>query len=269
MRSPEKQGQSGSTAIKQASLTAIVESLIYPYLAIQKEYNEPVVFIETNAGCGFNKKVQIEGSPVIFGQAIDRLKIRSVRLFCDNDADALKELENKMGYIPFASYHCVDNRDFIKGLPEKIVDLTGVRDIKYARGLVYVDPNGVTDGFPLTELVEFSRIATGIDIVINHAANTAKRSRGAFKDRDYPDTGQIIKMINKPFSAVRSPHGSSQWTMILLSSYKSYKISGVMRSHGFTESFSDKGKMIIAKCRLNKTEYVRHLNDTGYLFETI
>lgn len=261
------QGQSKSTIIKQASLESAIKALMFPYREIQQRFDCPIVIAETNSGTGHNEHVDIVGSPVLFKVAAQERGIQAVRFLCDLNSKSLETLRARMGEDENTHYYPMDNRKFTSILPLEVIEKAEISNLSYARGIVYVDPNDITKGFPLEALVEMSHVMPGIDIAINYPATTSKRCKGAFNDSDkYHLVSAIIKKFGKKRGIIREPHGCNQWTLFLLTNYADFKLSRQMKQHGFRDIESDSGKQIIARCDLNKKEHAEYCNKTGRLF---
>lgn len=267
MGKPLFQGQSQSTIIKQASLESAIKSLMFPYREIQQRFNCPIVMAETNSGTGHNDHVDIVGSPILFKDAAEKMGVSVVRFLCDLNSKSLETLKCRMGEDSNTHYYPMDNHKFASILPLEVMEKAGISNLDYARGIVYVDPNGITKGFPMESLIEMSSMMPGVDIAINYPATTSKRCKGAFNGSDkYHLVSSIIKRFGKKRGIIREPHGENQWTLFLLTNYANFKLSKQMKLHGFRDIDSDAGKQIIARCDLNKKQHEEYCNKTGRLF---
>lgn len=262
------QGQGKSTAIKQASLDAAIKTLMYPYREIQRKYGSTIIIAETNSGSGYNEHVDITGSPIIFRDATAEYGVKAARFLCDKSDVAIESLKLKMGEDRNTFYYPMDNSEFLDNLPEQVALKAGIINPSHVRGLVYVDPNGITEGFPLNALIRMTQIMAGFDIVINYPSTTAKRCKAAFPNESgkYLSVSELIKSFNKKRCFVREPHGANQWTLMLLTNYDRFALSTQMRQHGFRDANSESGKHIVAVCDNTHSQIQEHCNKTGLLF---
>lgn len=222
------QGQSSATWHKQIALrdfllahTAIVAMLQ------QTKGAGPYCYLETNAGSGWNELVNCEGSPVIATQVLDERKqhqgLDARVVFMEKDAvSALKLVQRLDQYANRLQIFNGDHRELIPTM----------RLPRNAYGLIYADPNALTDS-PERVLYEvFKRKDTSrIDVLFNLNTHIRRRvisGQQAGNPGDYDSLEQLMEKMGKAHWWVRRPVGArnNRWTFLFGSNHPGFKLGG-------------------------------------------
>jgi hypothetical protein len=160
-----RQGEGGSTARKQRGLAMLFRQGMR--MTMRMPY--PYWHIDLNAGCGWNKKADCPGSPLVFLEEAERVGRSFRAVFCDNDPDAVRELKERTMFAvdqfdpASITWVCRDNAEALTEFGRSIAaeDSPGK-----AFGSVLIDPNG-SKGIPFDAVHEFFRRFTRIDLILN------------------------------------------------------------------------------------------------------
>lgn len=249
------QGQSDYTVAKQDDLRQILSLLV----SVHKEHGR-VTLIDLNAGSGFNDAVGCPGSPLIMLNEAVRLKastdihaveIRkgSARQLRERLAAALAGVDSQVTARVWHGNH--------SECSEEIVKLLGSRRGKWVRGVVYADPNGVSD-FPGQALERFAQEFPRLDLLINISAVTVKRIRvygaknGCWNYSSLCDMIQPLQRFRQRLF-VREPIGiRQQWTMLLLTNWADCP---EMKKRGWFDAQTAEGQAIWNFLNLTQEEY--------------
>jgi hypothetical protein len=127
---------------------------------------------DANAGAGFNEKIGVPGSPMVFWQAAHKhLALRPAPFFCDINTTAIGELRTALSGNGASVFMPMDNNAALIRFAGAITDAG--ENPKYATGTVVVDPNGYyyrnkqNIGAPTDALDWFLPRFPRVDIVLN------------------------------------------------------------------------------------------------------
>jgi len=204
----EEQGQGSGTARKQEGLYP----LLLMILRMTKNSPYPFWYGETHAGCGRNRKVDCEGSPLTFGRAArDSGKKEINAAFCDINPVAIEELRKYADVLPSDSlFFCQNNADFLLELTCRI--RAKEPNPKFAWGAIFCDPQKYRD-FPIKALAEFMFEFRKIDLILNLNATLFQMFQGCkeslngnvpVKHMDKPTRRELIAMFHKKYWLVRN-----------------------------------------------------------------
>jgi hypothetical protein len=239
------QGQSRATIDKErciASAFAISMKIVNG-----KFGHSPFTFfhLDTNAGSGFNKDVNVEGSPIVFHRMADLYlpDMKREAFFCDVDEAAMRGLHsrltddwNKRSYL-FQR----DNEEVVQMFDERI-RLSRERP-EHVLGSVIVDPNGYwyrsKDGIgpPTKALIEFTRRYPKIDIILNLNTRWHRLADG----HDWYDgipPRQVLASLNKKHWLIkRTQYGGNEYLLAVGRNI----LTGDHRAVGFHHLDSEQG----------------------------
>lgn len=208
-----------------------------------------VLYVDMNAGSGWNEKVDCVGSPLLFLQEANKydfgLDINFIEIDEGRTAELNRRLRDECQYkklLPMCNIHTGDNYEI---LPELIA-----REKCY--GLVYCDPNGPKN-LRIEELARISKSPNFrfVDILIRISGTAYKRVKnglnnfGEKKDcphliGKYPNLKTAIRTINKTKWLVREVQDPdpAQWTFLFGTNWPDYK---EMSKEGFYDITSSRG----------------------------
>lgn len=243
---------------------AIAEACIKKHSSVwaKKDY----VYIDLNAGPGIylNEDTNqfTKGSPLIFMDIAKRHPtVKFKGYFIENRECAFESLENNLKKIPQncqIELFCEDHALVLPALYGKFPYGTF--------GLIYSDDNGNVPPFDLLyEWTKHPKINTHIDILINIAATTIKRTRMSpiCSNKEY--LTNLLNKLEKKEWRIREPEGKHQWSFLLGCNWFQYPEDVRMN---FFDTKSARGSEILE--RLNYT--AKELNNedcTDQVRETI
>jgi three-Cys-motif partner protein len=174
------QGQGPGTPRKEEGLAVLFRDSLH----ISKAPNclrFPYWHVDLHAGCGLNKKVCCDGSPLVFVKEACKAG-RPVRAyFCDHNPEAIDELRGRLEALrwpegsTWGCYPC-DNADCLRLVTRDILQSGEVPGLVV--GSVLADPNGYK-GLPLDALVAFAATFPRIDLILNLNATVLRLIEGA------------------------------------------------------------------------------------------
>jgi three-Cys-motif partner protein len=245
-------GISESTQNKQDILKKILEKHLFVVDSIFKKgynYRDYKNYLYIDATCGNGKYEGINGSPIVFLDALkkvpDLIKYTDC-YFIDKRLESLRELQQ---YIdPQLSERVIlKEGEYIVRIPE-LID----KSHNYF-GLIYFDPNGIVDLDFLIELSKKSNMKK-IDILFNYNATAFKRKKTILHlEKNFIDYFKDIKKFNWYIS---KPSGKWQWSFLFGTNSIHLKLP---YSCGFNKVDSDEGERILKKINYTKEEYKLHL----------
>ena len=222
------QGQSDATRPKQEALSSFISAHSKIVEVIQGKYPSagPYVYIETNAGSGWNDEVDCIGSPLVALEALGKhpeLKYKAT--FIERKNDSAAELLNTMAFYGHTAE--VINKDHAIALPS-------IRVPPGSFGLVYADPNALKDA-PVEALKTFftQAAASRIDVLFNLDAHMLRRvvegQRKGGNPGNYDDLAGLMRNIPKKDWWIRQPFVSagSKWIFLFGSNTPKLNIKGL------------------------------------------
>lgn len=251
MPKTKEQGQSIATPDKEFGLDAILRmhiSIVKRVLENRPYFPQRYFFFDICCGSGFNGNENCDGSPIVFLKAVSELGLKYHAVFIDKNPDCTDQLKERIRPYKNQFSSCdvftEENSSVLHSILNQIP--------KYALGLIYSDPNGISD-FDL--LADAARTSGHLDILLRHPAAAAKRN-GKRLDCE-------IRKIEKIKWLVRSPLLSDRWQAALLfgTNYAPYK---EWKKHRFFSLDTSEGKSIFAKLNFT-TKELCGLNQVNFL----
>jgi hypothetical protein len=180
-----QQGQSDATFDKERRIASALAIGMKIVNATAKRIGRNFKFwhFDANSGSGWNKEVDVAGSPVVFHKMADLhlTNIERKAFFCDIDEASLKKLKTIIDrdeqYAKTSFLIPGDNEEVLQVFARMV---RRAENPQYALGCVLVDPNGYWYrnakgiGAPVSSLLEFSQEFPRIDIVLNLNTRTYK-----------------------------------------------------------------------------------------------
>lgn len=258
------QGQSEHTEEKQYGLGKVLSQWlsIMDRIVPKWKITTPVLYVDMNAGAGWNEEVNCIGSPLLFLSESEKHDFKKEIYFLDSSANSVVELGER---ILEAEPRDMTSCHLIVG--DHHESLPGIIDKHRGYGLIYHDPNGLPSFDLLREI--YQRPNTGkLDILIRISGTNYKRIRNGTKAVSstvrYPNLKDQLRSINKKQWIIRdivdkdengNPRADPfQWTFLLGTNWTEYK---AWESQGFYKIESSKGAAI-----LNRISYtVKELGD--------
>jgi hypothetical protein len=170
------QGQSAATVGKERMIWCACRETMRIFGRKFGSSGYPFWWLDANSGSGFNDKVGVPGSPLIFWHAARKFLPQGplMPFFCDRDLDAAKALQQCFSQYPDAAAqsHLIpgDNDEAMEVFAEAI---RRRENPKYAMGAMLLDPNGYWfkskggNGPPVRGLQWFTREFLAIDPILN------------------------------------------------------------------------------------------------------
>lgn len=255
MTQTKGQGQSDITHFKQRDYTEFLRELWFR-LAInalrRPHYPRTIIYIDTNAGSGYNEDVGCPGSPLIFLNEAERLHVNYQAYLVEKDPALFGKLGERVKGCN-ARAICGDNKEVVPDILSRIP--------KNSLGLIYVDPNGIPDW---QMIADASRRAEKLDILIrfNTMALIRNYSNGYLPLPDY------LKIINKKCWYGKDYYHSDKWhwSFLLGMNYK----FGDWKSKGWRNFDSPDGDDLKDKLTYTKDDLQkkRQLPLTGLMQST-
>ena len=223
------QGQSEATKPKQQALGSFISAHSKIVEVIQEKHSEwagPYVYIETNAGSGWNDNVDCIGSPLVALDALGKhSELKYQATFIERSVDSANSLENRIALRGHKAE--VINKDHAIALPS-------IRVPRGSFGLVYADPNALKDA-PVEALKTFFKQTTAskIDVLINLDAHMRRRvvegQRKGGNAGNYDDLAGLMRAIPKEHWWIRQPFVSAgaKWTFLFGSNTPRLNIKGL------------------------------------------
>lgn len=199
------QGQSLATIDKERCIGSALS--LGMQVAASKLSRYTFWHFDANSGCGWNDKVDVAGSPLVFWALADqRMPHMDVRAFFADwhrpSMDSLLERLKPMGRAEARSYLLPgDNAEGIEVFAEAIRQ-SGDRP-QFAVGSLIVDPNGYFyrnqkgEGAPVEQVLAFAREFPRIDIILNLNVRTYRLQKSQ---------GHALLMPREIFAALDKKH---------------------------------------------------------------
>jgi hypothetical protein len=246
------QKQSKYTLEKQYGLGKILSQWLSVMDRIVPKWKitSPILYVDMNAGSGWNEEVNCIGSPLLFLSESEKHNFKKEIYFLEANANSVVELgEQILATEPkdMTSCHLLVG-DHCESLP-------GIVAKHHGYGLIYHDPNGLPSFDLLKEICQRQNAAK-VDILIRISGTNYKRIRNGTKAVSstvrYPNLKDQLKSINKKQWIIRDivdkdENGNPrpdpfQWTFLLGTNWTEYK---AWESQGFYKIESSKGAAIL------------------------
>lgn len=218
------QGEGAFTAYKETSLKAIVSlHMNIAECIINKQRGRSYLYIDCNAGSGYNHEADCEGSPLVFLDAVACHSFDWRAYFIDNDKAKIGELRMRMGLDDRVELRDADNGELVPEL------LAAARPWQ-AFGIVYHDPNGI----PNLNIFKQMPPKSTIDVLIRYNGNGVKRAGGG-------RLTESLKAIPKQYWYIQKvqPGDKWQWAFLLGTNWDKFP---EYRKHDFVRLDSADGK---------------------------
>lgn len=237
------QGQSDVTYLKQQDYQEFLRGLWFKWVigAIQKPYfQKTIIYIDTNAGSGYNEEVGCNGSPLIFLSEAERLGLKYRAYLIEKDPALLARLSRRVfGYN--AETICGNNGDIVPKILERIPPKS--------LGLMYVDPNGIPD-WDMISSASQNETMKKIDILIrfNSVALIRNHHNGYL-----PLPSYLEQIKNKPNWYGKDYYHSDEWhwTFLLGMDYR----FGDWKAKGWRSFDNPDGQDLKDKLTYKKDDY--------------
>lgn len=170
-----KQGQSEITEEKARGFTSVFEQQA---IVVSRFHQSKYVHIDLHAGSGFNEKVNVIGSPLLFTQVARKHRLDYLMFCVELDKNRAKTLGERL---------VNDARSFVTTgynaeLCDAVPDLLRVHGIEpqFAMGSVLLDPNGFAenDQIPWQALERLFHTCGRLDVLFNYPGTGYTRNRG-------------------------------------------------------------------------------------------
>lgn len=200
------------------------------------------------------------GSPLIFLNLAKNKQLKVKAIFIEKVKKNFKKLKvNTIDYV-FKNaqlfLHYGDNKNI---LPEYFIP-----SVNYRYGLLYSDPNGISD-FEILSKISNYPCYNRLDILINVPSAAIKKARCSPLCKNHnKNLIEYIKTINKQYWLIREPYlsnnngkkindrsGSWQWTFLIGSNWNNFPR---FKKLGFHEINSDRGQEILNKLTYTNEE---------------
>ena len=209
---------------------------------------------DMNCGCGYNEKIRLPGSPVLYLNKIEELKIKNHKaFFIDQDKEACAYLLNA-NYVRSSNDSFVfngDNSEFIYLIPDIINYFSG--NTPHYLGSIFIDPNGPSN-MNIEALGWLSKICKNIDVIINVNTNAQKRVRNAFLNHEENRLSYILNTVKKRYWHIQEDTESGQQFRLLVG--RNIAFSGPPPK-GLARLGSNKGRKARLDSELTKIEKKR------------
>ena len=195
------QGQSAATIDKERRIAACLSVGMKIAEAKFGKTGFGYWHFDANAGSGWNEKVNVPGSPLVFWHVANAY-LRGLQpraFFCDHDPRAMAKLQMRLRGQPSPSVLLAcDNEDAMEAFADSIRRRENPR---FAVGSMLFDPNGYFNrsrngnGPPIAPLDRFLREFPRIDLILNLNMRTYRLQRGA--DHDVLPPAELFALLGK------------------------------------------------------------------------
>jgi three-Cys-motif partner protein len=215
----------------------------------RREWTDPRYwYFDLTAGPG--RYNGIIGSPLLFEQAARRRGLQEcVSVFFEQDRGRAEELRNALGIgVSPACGSLSWSRTVVAGSYQEHLRNYAPPGRRNAYGLAFLDPNGQIDFKGTAELFALDSLYR-VDLMINLAANTIKRSRQFGVER----LDESIQRLGDAKSCwlIRTPCSAWQWSILLGSNWDGFPD---WKKLGFFRLDSEEGQRILADLTYTKAE---------------
>ncbi len=208
----------------------------------------PAIYIDMNAGCGYNYEVNCIGSPLMFASLRSGFGFDIDAYFLESDPASVHSLRSALPGADgkFEIVHCDSN--------EGIFDIIQQKDKSY--GLIYHDPNGVPSFDALGKLSQLTKCHF-VDFLIRLSGTNYKRVRRGLNEygkknnipeliSKYPTLEEQPRMIKKKEWLIRNiiDPDPQQWTFLFGTNWTNYP---AWEKHGFYKISSPTGSSILRR----------------------
>jgi three-Cys-motif partner protein len=204
------QGESRDTEWKERGIRAALS--INLRICAEKTPFFPYFHFDLHAGCGWNHKFGVIGSPLAFWEAAEESgHPRPIAYFVEIDAVRATELAARPEMArPDCTVFPGDNGVFCRRIPD-LIRRHGDRPDK-AMGSILIDPNGPT-AVPYDAIAGVLRECPRLDVIYNFPGTGNKRLGDGHKQKivitDIPD------LFRKRFWLIRKQIGAFQWSLLI------------------------------------------------------
>lgn len=210
-----QQGQGSATDDKErgiALLCGLNLEIVRHISGKHPYFRLPYFHFDLHAGCGWNKEVDVIGSPLAFLRKASRIYPHYFAHFIDNDESAARQLAAvpDLAGDQRAIVHLGDNLELV-GLIPYIIRQHLVKP-EYAYGTVLIDPNGPAGGIPWDGLADLFSKCPRLDCIINYPSTGMKRA--GRDSKFYVGIDEIPSFLNKRHWLVREPIDKWQWCLM-------------------------------------------------------
>lgn len=198
----QNHGQSVATIDKERRLGSAM--FIGTKIANKKLPGRTYFSCDLNSGPGWNDKVNVPGTPLVFHNIADANlnSMRSEAFFIDKNPVAVRALLSKIKENPYweerSSLFVGDNEEGLEVFAERIRQADRA---EYATGHVIGDPDGYwyNTGLPSLILPKFSLEFPRIDIILNLNISFYWKARSHAWGKSIPSPAEVLKLLNKRF----------------------------------------------------------------------
>lgn len=212
--------------------------------------------VDLNAGSGINAEVGVEGSPLNFLRAVQRMdRLNFYAFFVDRDPAAIRALvarpqliahANRVGVFPGDNGEILDVvREFVRSRE---------RNPQFAMGSVLFDPNGYHNGVPWEQLSAFAREFPRFDIIGNLNVFTwtmergqIQRGNGSWAEKKLRPVSSFGDLFNRPNWMITRPDGCGGHTWVQVVGRTIDRQQNNYRSIGFEDLAGPVGREIIER----------------------
>lgn len=200
---------------------------------------------DLHAGCGYNAKVRLPGSPLVFLDCARRAGLQYEALFVESDAERASSLSYNYAIYPDENAHVVHGEnDCVHELLPAWIEACGIDPAK-AFGTVFVDPTKPSE-VPWPSLNMLFARCPKMDVIVNFPGTSVKRLPQDHDSRVTPE--QVARLLNKSDWLIeRNPRGDQQWLLMLGRNFA----YGDYQRIGFVKWSSPAGQAVIE--RVTKT----------------
>jgi three-Cys-motif partner protein len=199
----------------------------------------PYHHFDLHAGCGWNRKYDVPGSPLAFLDAAEESgHPRVIAHFVEIDAARAAELEARPEIAARRNcfVHAGDNGVLCRRIPDLIRQHGDRPDT--AVGTILIDPNGPT-AVPYGIIAEVLRQCPRLDVIYNFPGTGTKRMPDGHRQKivieDIPD------LFRKKFWLIRKQIGAQQWSLLIGRNFRCNDYPGL----GFYHWESARGQGVV------------------------
>lgn len=252
------QGQSRSTEDKERGFASMFAINLRIF---QAKFPGHIYFhFDLHAGSGWNEKVNVVGSPLLFVDLANDTGVDYRIHAVEQDKGRASTLAGLLGHSDRAFVHHGDNCDFVPLIPE-LIRYYGDRP-EFAIGSILIDPNN-TNGIPWNEVASVLGKCPRIDVMCHFPAGAMKRIfYGVIAKGNECETwkamSDAIGMFRKKHWLIRDPRfGGPHHFTTLIGRNIAIKEH---RSIGFHSLETREGFRLFQKAVLNKAEYQQYID---------